>query len=194
MRTLVVARHAESELNADNVLNGEPSVPVGLTPRGEEQARALGAAVGAVDLVAHTSFARTRATAELAWPGTPTLLVPDLDEIRFGRWEGTRWHEGYEAWVAEAGPDDDCPGGGESRVAAARRYVHGFRTLLDRPEERIALVAHGAQVRYLLLAAAGATPTAVLEHVAPAEPHELPSEELERAIALLEEWTSAPAF
>ena len=122
MRTLIVARHAESELNADNVLNGDPSRAVGLTARGEEQARALGAAVGPVDLVAHTSFERTRRTVELAWPGAPALLVPDLDEIRFGRWEGTRWSEGYQAWVGEAGPEDECPGGGESRVAAARRF------------------------------------------------------------------------
>jgi broad specificity phosphatase PhoE len=190
----VVARHAESELNLENVLNGDPAVRVGLTDRGREQARALGRAVGPVDLAAHTAFGRTRETAELAWPGAPTLEVPELNEIAFGRWEGTRWGEGYEAWVGSAGPEDDCPGGGESRVAAARRYVRGFRTLLERPEERIALVAHGAQVRYLLLAAAGQPPTPVLEHVLPAEPHKLAREELERAILLLDEWTTSPAF
>lgn len=194
MRTLVVARHGESELNVDNVLNGDPSVGVGLTARGEEQARALGEAVGLVDLVAHTSFGRTLQTAQLAWPGTPLLLVPDLDEIRFGRWEGTRWSDGYEAWVGESGPEDECPGGGESRVAATRRYVQGFRTLLGRAEERIALVAHGAQVRYLLLAAAEQPPTALLEHVPPAEPHEVGRGELERAVGVLEAWAAAPRF
>lgn len=178
----------------DNVLNGDPSLPVGLTERGREQARALGAAVGPVDLAAHTTFARTRETAEVAWPATPTLVVPELDEIAFGRWEGTRWGEGYEAWVGEAGPEDECPGGGESRVAAARRYVRGFRTLLGRDEERIALVAHGAQVRYLLLAAAGSPPTPLLEHVPAAEPHTLGRDEVERAVELLERWTASPAF
>lgn len=194
MRTLVAARHAESELNLENVLNGDASVPARLTERGRQQARALGERVGPVDLVAYTSFERTRETAELAWPDVPTLVVPALDEIRFGRWEGTRWGDGYEAWVGSAGPEDDCPGGGESRAAAARRYVRGFRTLLERPEERIALVAHGAQVRYLLLAAAGKSPTPLLEHVLPAEAHELTREELERAIVLLDEWTTSPAF
>ena len=194
MRTLVVARHAESVLNPDDVLNGDPSLAVGLTAHGEEQARALGAAAGPVDLVAHTSFERTRRTAELAWPGTPTLVVPDLDEIRFGRWEGTRWADGYEAWVGSAGPEEEGPGGGESRVAAARRYVHGFRMLLERAEDRIALVAHGAQVRYLLLAVAGTPPTPLLARVDPAVPHEIARDELERAIALLDQWTAAPAF
>jgi len=52
VETLLLARHAESELNADNILNGDPSRNVGLTAHGEEQARALGTAVGPVDLAA----------------------------------------------------------------------------------------------------------------------------------------------
>ncbi len=194
MRELVVARHGQSELNAENVLNGDPAVAVALTAGGEVQARALGAAVGPVDLAAHTRFARTRRTAELAWPEAPLLEVPELDEIRFGRWEGSRWSEGYEEWARSSGPEDACPGGGESRVEAARRYVKGFRLLLERPEERVALVAHGAQVRYLLRAVAGRAPVRILEHVLPAEAHRVDREELERAIAVLEAWIAAPAF
>jgi len=194
VRELLVARHGESELNVDNVLNGDPSLRVRLTDRGREQARVLGKRVGPVDLVAHTAFDRTRETAELAWPGAPLLVVPELNEISFGRWEGTRWSDGYDAWVRSAGPEEACPGGGESRVAAARRYVRGFRRLLERPEQRIALVAHGVQVRYVLLAAAGRPPTAVLEHILPAEPHVLDRGELERAIDVLEAWAVSPAF
>lgn len=178
----------------DNVLNGDPSVRVQLTELGCEQARTLGELVGPVEIVAHTSFERTRQTAELAWPGTRLLTVPDLNEIAFGCWEGTRWSDGYEAWVRSSGPVDVCPGGGESRVAAALRYLHGFRTLLGRAEERVALVAHGAPVRYLLLAAAGEPPTPLLEHVLPAEPHELTRAEVERAIEVLDKWTATPSF
>lgn len=194
MRELVVARHGESELNLDNVLNGDPAVSVRLSARGEEQARALGSAVGAVDLAAHTRFERTRRTAELAWPGTPLLELPELDEIRFGRWEATRWSEGYEEWARSSGPAEECPGGGESRVAATRRYLQGFRLLLERPEPRIALVAHGAQVRYLLLTAVGIAPVRILEPVPLAEPFRFDRAELARAIAVLEAWTVAPAF
>ena len=189
-----MARHAESELNLEDLLNGDPALAVGLTARGEQQARALGVAVGPVDLAAHTRFERTRRTVELAWPDAPLLEVPELDEIRFGRWEGTRFVEGYEEWARTAGPEDACPGGGESRVEAARRYARGFRLLLERPEARIALVAHGAQIRYLLLAVGGAVPVRILEHVPPAEPYRLEHEQLDRAIALLEAWAAAPVF
>lgn len=194
MRELVVARHAESEASAKSVLNGDPSLRIGLTPVGREQARALGEAVGPVDLAAHTAFSRTRETAELAWPAAPLLAVPDLNEIHFGRFEGTLWTDGYAGWVVAAGPEDDCPGGGESRVAALRRYLRGFRVLLERPEERVALVAHGAHVRYLLLAAERAYPTPLLEHIEPATPYTFGRADFEAAIELLDEWVAAPAF
>jgi broad specificity phosphatase PhoE len=194
VRELFVARHAESELNLESVLNGDPARAVGMTARGEEQARALGAAVGQVDLAAHTRFQRTRSTAELAWPDAPLLEVAELDEIRFGRWEGTRFGDGYEAWARSASPEETCPGGGESRVEAARRYAGGFRLLLERPEARLALVAHGAQIRYLLVAIGGSAPARILEHVPPAEPYRVDREDLRRAIELLEAWAAAPEF
>jgi probable phosphoglycerate mutase len=194
VRTLVVARHAESEASAKSVLNGDPSRPIGLTPEGRAQASALGATAGPVDLAAHTAFPRTRETAELAWPTAPTLAVPELNEIHFGQFEGTLWADGYADWVVAAGPADDCPGGGESRVTALRRYVRGFRVLLERPEERLALIAHGAHVRYLLLASEQRQPTPLLEFIEPAVPYTFGRAELEAAVDLLEDWLGSPAF
>ena len=54
MRELVLARHAESEFNVLERLNGDASVEVRLTEAGRRQARALGEAVGPVDLVRRT--------------------------------------------------------------------------------------------------------------------------------------------
>jgi broad specificity phosphatase PhoE len=194
VKTLILARHGESELSLVDVLNGDPAVEVPLTEVGREQAIRLGADVGPVDLVAHTQFRRTRETAELAWPQAPTLVVPELNEISFGRFEGTHWRDGYHDWVARSGPEDECPGGGESRLAAIRRYLTGYRILLERPEDRVALVAHGAQVRYLLLAQAGSPPVAVLEGVPPAQASFLASDQLRHAIGLIEAWAAAPAW
>lgn len=169
-------------------------MPCGLTELGERQARALGERAGPVDLVLHTRFERTRLTAELAWPGVPRETLAELDEIRFGGWEGTRWNDGYADWVARAGPEVPSPGGGESRAEAVRRYARGYRAVLARPESRIALVAHGAPVRYLLLAAAAGAPTALLEEVPPAEPFVLERAEVESGVEALERWLAAPAF
>jgi broad specificity phosphatase PhoE len=194
VRELVLARHAESQFNVLERLNGDASVKVVLTEEGRAQARALGAQAGPVDLVAHTSFGRTHETAELAWPGTPLLELPELNEFGFGRFEGSRWADGFEAWVLASAPDEGAPGGGESRVDAVRRFVRGYRTLLARPEDRIGVVAHGAPVRYVLLALAGKPPARVLEGVDPGRPFTIGAVELERAVDVLETWVGSPAF
>lgn len=194
MRELVLVRHAESEFNVLGRLNGDASVEVRLTEAGREQARELGRRAGPVDLVAHTAFARTRETAELAWPGVPLLEMADLNEFGFGRFEGTRWADGFDEWVLASTPDDDVPGGGESRVAAVERFVRGYRALLDRPEERVALVAHGAPVRYVLLALESKPPAPVLEGVDPAKPFTIDAEAFGRAVEALEAWAAAPAW
>jgi len=194
VRELVLARHAESEFNVAQRLNGDPSVSVVLTEAGREQARALGAAAGPVDLVAHSSFGRTRETAELAWPGTPLLEVPELGEFTFGSFEGSRWTDGFEQWVSTSAPDVGAPGGGESRVEAARRFARGFRALIARPEERVAAVAHGAPVAYVLLALEGKPPVRKLEGVEQARPFTITAAELEQALEVIEAWAASPAW
>ena len=194
MRELVVARHAESEFNVLERLNGDPSVRVVLTAAGRRQARALGQEAGPVDLVAHSSFERTRETAELAWPGTPLLEVPELGEFTFGDFEGSRWTEGFDNWVRTSAPDVGAPGGGESRVEAARRFVRGYRTLLARPEARIAAIAHGAPVAYVLLALEGKSPVRVLQGVEQARPFTIAAADLDRALDLVDAWVASPAW
>ena len=127
-------------------MNGDPSVQVVLTEAGRDQARALGARL--VDLVAHRP-GRTRETAELAWPGTPLLEVPELGEFTFGSFEGSRWRTGSTPGSKRPRPTWGRRAGA-SRVEAARRFVRGYRTPLDRPEDRAA--SHGAPVAYILLA------------------------------------------
>ena len=194
MRELVLARHAESVWNVLELLNGDPAVAVGLTEAGRAQARELGRKAGLVDLVAHSEFLRTRETAELAWPGVALLELPELNEYRFGSFEGTRWTEGFDEWVLTSTPLDHVPGGGESRLAAVTRFARGYRALLDRPEARIAVVAHGAPVRYLLLALEGKPPVAVLDGVDRAKPFPVDVDSVARAVEVLEEWAAAPAW
>lgn len=194
MRELVLARHGESEYSAVERLNGDAAVPVGLTAVGREQARALGRTAGPVDLAVHTAFSRTRETAELAWPGVTLAELPDLNEFAFGRFEGTHWNDGFHEWVLASGPDEVVPGGGESRVAAVERFARGYRTLLDRPEERIAVVAHGAPLRYVLLALERTPPARVLEGVEPATPFVVEALQLADAVEELERWVASPTW
>ena len=196
MRTLLAARHGESEYSAKQLVNGDPGVACPLTEAGRAQARALGKAVAAepIDLAAVTQFERVRETAELALKGrdVPFLVVPELNDPRYGEFEGGPLDR-YREWVWEQGPLD-APAGGEHRGELAARYARGLRTLFDRPEETILLVAHSLPLAYLRDAAAGATPRSRTDQVDYAQVLRLDAADLRRAIDVLEAWSSSPAF
>ena len=128
MRLFVFSRHAETTLNHEHRINGDPSVQVGLTDSGERQARLLGFEVAGLPLevAVHTRFGRTMMTAELALAARPVPLVeePLLDDIDVGDLEGRSIDE-YRAWKREHTRHDPFPGG-ESLDDAARRYARAF--------------------------------------------------------------------
>ena len=196
MRTLLAARHGESEFSAKQLVNGDPGVACPLTDAGREQARALGEAVSdePIDLVAVTEFERVRETAELALEGRdiPVLVVPELNDPRYGEFEGGSLDR-YREWAWGMGPLD-APKGGEHRGDIAARYARGLRKLLDRPEETILLVAHSLPLAYLRDAAAGTAPRSRMEMVEYAQVLRIGRDELELAIEVLEAWAAAPAF
>jgi probable phosphoglycerate mutase len=153
----VIARHAESTLNFENRINGDPSVPVRLTDKGRDEARLLGTQVAHIplELCVHTRFSRTRETAEIALAGgkVPFEADAELDDIDIGELEGATL-EDYRAWKREHTRRDRFPGG-ESLDEAARRYATAFERLLERPEAAILVVTHEIPLRYAINAADG---------------------------------------
>jgi 2,3-bisphosphoglycerate-dependent phosphoglycerate mutase len=196
VETVILARHGESELSAAGLVSGDPDEPRGLTEIGREQARRLGKRLAdePIDLCVTSEFVRVRQTADLALAGreVPRLVVPELNDVRFGEFEG-RPFEVYRAWARERDPTEEPPGG-ESRAEVAARYVRGFRRVLERPERTILVVAHGLPLRYTLLALEDLDPTPIVEQVPLAEPYRLTRAELERATARLERWSRSPVW
>ena len=196
MRRLLAARHGESELSAKALVNGDPGVACPLTELGRAQARALGTALAdeRIDLCVVTEFERVRETAEIALAGRdiPFLVVPELNDPRYGEFEGGSI-VAYREWAWARGPLD-APAGGEHRGEIAGRYARGLRILADRPEDTILLVAHSLPLAYLRDAAAGTAPRSRMDMVEYAQVVRLDHGELEQAVAVLEAWAAAPAF
>jgi broad specificity phosphatase PhoE len=196
MRRLFVARHGESEFSLKQLVNGDPGVACPLTEAGRAQARALGEALAGetIDLCAVTEFERVRETAELALEGrdVPLIVVPELNDPRYGEFEGGSL-AAYREWVWDRGPLD-APPGGEHRGDIAARYVHGFGKLLARPEETVLLVAHSLPIAYLRDAAKGVAPRSRTDQVDYATVLPLTRAELSAAVGVLETWAAAPAF
>lgn len=157
MRLFVLARHGESVLNVERVVNGDPSVPAPLTEHGRSLAALLGLQVRELplDLAVHTSFGRTIETARIALGDRRVPLVgePLLDDIKVGELEGETIDR-YRAWKREHSRADRFPGG-ESLDEAAARYGRGFESLLARETETCLVVCHEIPIRYALNAAAG---------------------------------------
>jgi 2,3-bisphosphoglycerate-dependent phosphoglycerate mutase len=196
MEQALLARHAESEFSVLGLTNGDPEIEVALTGRGREQARRLGEQLAAaeIDLCVVSEFQRAQETADLALAGreVPRLVLPELNDIRFGEYEG-RLLADYRAWARAHGPEDEVPGG-ESRAESVRRYVAAFRTILGRPERTILVVAHSLPIRYALNAAAGGLPKPAMQQVPYAEALPLTAAELTQAVERLETWALAPAW
>lgn len=152
-----LARHAESTLNLERRVNGDPSVAVPLTDKGRVEARLLGAQLANVelDLCVHTRFPRTKETAELAvvGRGVPVEVEPRLDDINIGDLDGSPIEQ-YREVKREVGRKRPFPGG-ESLDDAARRYAAAYGDLLERKVRRVLVVCHEIPVRYALNAAAG---------------------------------------
>ena len=190
MRLFVLARHAESTLNHQNRINGDPSVPADLTEAGRAQATVLGQELSGVpvDLCMHTQFGRTRVTAEIALEGRDVEFreEPLLDDIDVGDLEG--WTvDDYRTWKREHTRDEPFPGG-ESLDNAARRYARGFRAVLDVRHDFVLVVSHEIPIRYALNAAAGSDDLDAPAHAIPnARPYLFDEATLERAVERIDE-------
>jgi len=197
VEAVILARHGESQLSVVGRTNGEPGTPCALTEAGREQARRLGQLLAGDDLglCVVSEFQRAQETADLALEGreVPRLVLPELNDIRFGDFEGRALTE-YRAWAHAHGPEEVAPGDGDSRVGTVRRYIRAYRTILARPERTILVVAHGLPVRYVLDSVAGRNPAAAVAQVPYAEPFRLNGADLSAAVERLAEWATAPAW
>ena len=197
METVILARHALAASN-DAGLASYAAPGEGLTEKGVDQARALGDLLRGegIGLGIATELRRTQETLEVALKGreVPRIVVPELNEIHFGSFDGGLL-AAYREWAGAETPALPAPGGGESRAQAAARYASGLRIVLERPEESGLVIGHALAVRYIVDAAEGLVPASLmLAPVEHARPYRLEASEVEAAADLLESWSLDPRF
>jgi probable phosphoglycerate mutase len=197
MQTAILARHGESDMNVRDALSSDAGTAVGLSATGEEQARRLGEELAGepIDLCVTSALARTRRTAELALAGrdVPIEAWPELNDPRYGAFEGGPF-QAYREWAWAHGSTDEPPGGGEGRQAIVARYASALRQLLARDELTILVVIHSLPIAYVLGAVDGADPTRRMGMIDYAWPFRVDADALERAVDRLEEWCAAPSW
>jgi broad specificity phosphatase PhoE len=192
---LILARHGESTYSARGLCNGDPSVPAPLTARGREQARSLGLALRdeSIDLCVTSQFPRTEETADIALEGRPIprLIVPELNDISYGRLEGSR-RATYHAYTRTHGLVVPLPGG-ESKVQVAHRLSVALRMLIARPEAVILVVTHELLIGLALRSVRNGVPLGPPGEIRYASPYPLSPEEAGQAAEILAAWQGEPA-
>lgn len=197
MERVFLARHALAGSNAGG-LASYAAPGEGLIQEGVEQARRLGRSLAGEEIAlgVATELRRTQETLGVALEGrdVPRIVVPELNEIHFGSFDGGLL-SAYREWAGAEAPTLAAPGGGESRAQAAARYATGLRLVLERQETSALVIGHALAVRYIVDAAQRLVPASLmLVPVEHALPQRLNADELETAAELLERWSLDPRF
>jgi broad specificity phosphatase PhoE len=158
--TLYLARHAESDWNAEQRFQGHVDRP--LTERGRAQAAALAERLSEIALQAVYSSPLRRAFETAEAVATPKRLRPvahpDLREVDVGAWAGLsraevaeRFPQAFRRWVDGGEGWED----GETYRQMSVRVLRVVREIAERhPNGSVLVVSHGGPIRAVVAAAA----------------------------------------
>ena len=141
-------RHGQTTLQAEHRYVGSTDDP--LSPQG---AASLRPSTQVPAQVYVSRRRRTAQTADLVFPGARQLVVPGMEEMDFGKFEGRTVRElerdpAYRAWV-DGMCEGRCPGG-ESKDEFERRACAAFLRLMDQAmadgKNRVVVVTHGGTI------------------------------------------------
>lgn len=195
MERALFVRHGESIFGARGLATGRVDVRCPLSERGEAQARALAEEISDedIDLCVTSELERARQTADVALASRSVrrIVLAQLNDPLYGSYEGGPL-DAYLAWALANNSAAQPPGEGEARQTLVSRYAAGFRSILNRPERTVLVVAHSLPIAYVLMALTGLDPAPRVPLVEHAKPHAISSGELNRAIARLDAWCAAP--
>ncbi|WP_322795702.1 histidine phosphatase family protein [Tepidiforma sp.] len=160
---IYLARHGQSQANVLGRFCGHADAP--LTPRGVEQARALGRRLAGIRLDACYASDLTRAleTARLALGERGLAPAPDpaLREIHYGEWElvpepdARRTHPDCFAAMEAEDPAWQPPGG-ETLPAVVERTGRALDRIIARHRgQSVLVVSHGTAINCLLAGVLG---------------------------------------
>ena len=160
--TLLLARHGETDWNAERRWQGHAETDLNETGRAQSRELARTLDGERIDAVYSSDLARARTTAEIVGDvvGLPVRLDVRLREVDVGEWSGLTWREVEERFpngaarrlAGETGWEH-----GEEFDAMARRVVEALHDIAARHDGgRVLVVTHGGPIAAVWLASGGA--------------------------------------
>lgn len=151
-------RHGETVWNKDARIQGQVDIP--LSEKGIEQAKALSERLKKLNFAGIFSsyLSRARETAAIiAEPHNRQVeVVPGLQELNFGEWEGMTMEEIHKEYTSMtkawwANPLTTRIPGGETLAELAERSVRAIKGIIERyPDQQVVVVAHGGTIRSIV--------------------------------------------
>jgi len=158
LKKIYLVRHGQTDFNLQGVVQGS-GIDAPINGTGQAQAAAFYANYSSVafDQIYHTALIRTKQSIQkFIDSGVPTIVLPELNEISWGDYEGTPMtpEEGeyyrhmLHQW--QQGNLDYAIAGGESPNKVAERMRRGIGKILNGPGENILVCMHGRAMRIFL--------------------------------------------
>jgi broad specificity phosphatase PhoE len=151
-RTLIVARHGQTDWNREGRFQGRLDVPLNATGRRQAALLRRGLAGISFDAVYSSPLKRSAETAQIIAGKGPIALDLKLAEIHHGCWQGKTKHEIVNRWPdqwdrSQNEPQRFTPYGGETAAEVERRVQEFIRTMRG---TTILCVSHGVVIQTFL--------------------------------------------
>lgn len=158
MKKIILVRHGETAWNKIGRYQGQSDIPLSETGLKQAECLAQNFIYGNPTIIYASDLIRAKTTAQKLADKfkAPLFFEPGLREFDFGEWEGLTYEAIKERWPNELetffrAPDKMKINGGESVAELQTRAVAALNKIIAaRPDEEIALVAHGAVLRSLV--------------------------------------------
>ncbi|MBQ7169759.1 MAG: histidine phosphatase family protein [Synergistaceae bacterium] len=164
-RRIILARHGQTEWNLHFRFQGRTNIQ--LTDEGMSQAHSLAERLKSwpPDVIYSSPLDRAMFTAKTAADkfGLVPVIIPELEEINFGSWEGLSLVSleqeqpvAYNRWRSD--PFFNPPDGAETWPEIETRLNRAVNIMLGSPHKRIIAVTHGGIIRALYAVILGLNP------------------------------------
>lgn len=150
MRRLLLARHGESEWNAEGRWQGRADPP--LTPLGRKQAMLAVDTLGSVDAIVSSTLQRALETAQIISEGLgvgPVVPEPGLMERDAGEWQGLTRAEIEAAWPGYLAEQRRPPSYELDEPLVERVLAALARVLETVPGDDLLIISHGGVINAL---------------------------------------------
>src|SRR6266478_8149111 len=158
----VFMRHGETPWNRQGRVMGRQPIELDESGRAQIEAAIPLAKTLQLDLVATSPLIRARQSAEIianGIGGVPIIEEPQIEEVRYGRWEGMTYHQlidDPEYLAYRKAPLETQMPGGESIYDVQKRGVEAVKRVIAANQlKRVLFVSHGDIIRTIISYFAG---------------------------------------